>query len=37
MKNNWEFGVGLAYDVKWNGYNAWSINVGISKFLKKRR
>jgi hypothetical protein len=37
IKNNWEFGVGLAYDIKWNGYNAWSINVGISKFLKKSR
>ncbi|HTE24616.1 hypothetical protein [Flavitalea sp.] len=35
MKNNWEFGVSLAYDIKWNGYDTWVVAFGISKLLRK--
>lgn len=37
MKKNWEFGISLVYDVKWNGYDSWGIGFGISKLLRKGR
>jgi len=36
MKNNWEFGISLLYDIKWNGYNSLVFGFGISKLLRKR-
>ena len=37
MKNNWEFGISLVYDIKWNGYDSWGIGFGITKLLRKGR
>lgn len=37
MKNNWEFGVTLSYDIKWNGYNSWVVAMGVSKIFRKRK
>lgn len=37
MKNNWEFGISLVYDIKWNGYDSWGIGFGITKLLRKRK
>jgi hypothetical protein len=37
MKNNWEFGIGLVYDIKWNAYDTWVFGFGISKILRKHR
>jgi hypothetical protein len=36
MKNNWEFGIGLVYDIKWNGYDTWVFGFGITKLLRKK-
>ena len=35
MKNNWEFGVSLLYDIKWSAYDTWVFGFGISKLLRK--
>ena len=35
MKNNWEFGISLLYDIKWNAYDTWIFGFGISKLLRK--
>ena len=35
IKNNWEFGIGLLYDIKWNAYSTWVFGFGISKLLRK--
>ena len=35
MKNNWEFGISLLYDIKWSGYDTWVFGFGISKLLGK--
>ena len=35
MKNNWEFGISLLYDIKWNAYDTWVFGFGISKLLRK--
>jgi hypothetical protein len=35
IKNNWEFGISLLYDIKWNAYNTWVFGFGISKLLRK--
>ena len=37
IKNNWEFGISLLFDIKWNAYNTWVFGFGISKLLKKVR
>ena len=37
IKNNWEFGISLLYDIKWNAYNTLVFGFGISKLLRKRR
>ena len=37
MKNNWEFGLSLVYDIKWNGYDSWGIGFGITKLLRKHK
>jgi len=37
MKNNWEFGISLLYDIKWNAYDTWVFGFGISKLLGKHR
>jgi hypothetical protein len=37
MKNNWEFGVSLVYDIKWNGYDSGGIGFGITKLLRKQK
>ena len=37
MKNNWEFGISLVYDIKWNGYDSWGIGFGITKLLRKHK
>jgi hypothetical protein len=35
MKSNWEFGISLLYDIKWNAYDTWVFGFGISKLLRK--
>ena len=35
MKNNWEFGISLLYDIKWSGYDTWVFGFAISKLLRK--
>ena len=37
MKNNWEFGISLLYDIKWNAYDTWVFGFGICKLIKKRK
>ena len=37
MKNNWEFGISLLYDIKWNAYDTWVFGFGISKLLRKHK
>ena len=37
MKNHWEFGISLLYDIKWGGYDTWVFGFGISKLLGKHR
>jgi len=37
MKNNWEFGISLMYDIKWNAYDTWVFGFGISKLLRKHK
>ena len=37
IKNNWEFGISLLFDIKWNEYNTWVFGFGISKLLRKVR
>ena len=36
MKNNWEFGISLLYDIKWNAYDTWVFGFGVSKLLRKK-
>jgi hypothetical protein len=35
LKNNWEFGISLLYDIKWNAYDTYVLGFGISKLLRK--
>ena len=37
MKNHWEFGISLLYDIKWNAYDTWVFGFGISKMLRKHK
>jgi len=37
MKNHWEFGISLLYDIKWGAYDTWVFGFGISKLLRKHR
>lgn len=37
IKENWEFGISLLYDIKWNAYDTWVLGFGISKLLGKHR
>jgi len=37
MKNHWEFGISLLYDIKWSAYDTWVFGFGISKLLSKHR
>lgn len=37
IRNGWEvFGV-LQYDVRWKAYDTWTIGLGISKALRKKK
>jgi len=37
MKNHWEFGISLLYDIKWSAYDTWVFGFGISKLLGRHR
>jgi hypothetical protein len=37
LKNNWEFGISLLYDIKWGAYDTIVLGFGISKLLKKNK
>ncbi len=36
LPKNWEFGVALVWDNKWNYYNSWGIAFVMSKLVKKK-
>lgn len=33
---NWELGISLCYDFRWNAYDSYMIGIGVSKIFKKR-
>jgi hypothetical protein len=35
IKNNWEFGIGLLYDIKWDAYSSLVFGFSISKLFRK--
>lgn len=36
LGEKWEVGGALAYDIRWNAYDSWSISFGVSRALGKK-
>ena len=34
--SDWELGISLCYDFRWNAYDSYMIGIGVSKIFKKR-
>ncbi len=37
IRNGWELAGSLQYDIRWKAYDTWTIGLGISKALGKRK
>lgn len=37
LPKRWELSAALTYDIKWNGYNVWSLGLGVAKSLGRKK